>query len=228
MLANKLKCTGVGLRTACGDWRDKSRVRILVLCSLAAVGSPLVWLVVLLGMQVVGNSNWTIVSPEAWRASIDDNLEQPRSQQVRSGIGYKDEKQIGSTWRRTESGRTTAIHDVSLRRTEIGWPIGALERTDVSVAVTLWPDEPEPIIKRNQIEGNGYWIDIGRAKVCLPLDPIWRGIFVNVLMSAGVGVLAVCVVLHIRSLRRRSCSQCLGCGYDVTGLELCSECGRPV
>lgn len=66
----------------------------------------------------------------------------------------------------------------------------------------------------------------------LPLMPLWPGFAINTLFySACVATLwlAFATTRHAvnRKRRRRARGLCESCGYDITGLTQCPECGRP-
>ncbi len=73
-----------------------------------------------------------------------------------------------------------------------------------------------------------YW---GPSAV-LPYRPLWFGLMVN---SLVFGVPAYFAFLGLRQITRwrrkrkyRSRGQCELCGYNITGLSTCPECGQPV
>ncbi len=66
----------------------------------------------------------------------------------------------------------------------------------------------------------------------LPLVPVWPGFAVNAAFYAACVAtlwLAAATTHHILGTkrRRRKRGQCEACGYDLTGLEQCPECGSP-
>lgn len=65
----------------------------------------------------------------------------------------------------------------------------------------------------------------------LPLRPIWRVFVPSILVTAVLLELlwqAWHLPARIRMRRRNARGQCLNCGYDLTGMEQCPECGTPI
>lgn len=64
-----------------------------------------------------------------------------------------------------------------------------------------------------------------RSGQTLPSQPHWAGFALNTAISASVITLIVLVLRWMqRRLRRRNC-RCAKCGYDLTGVAVCPECG---
>ena len=59
----------------------------------------------------------------------------------------------------------------------------------------------------------------------LPVMPVWPGFVVNTLVFAVVAVAAVVVPGVARASVRRRRGRCIACGYDLSGLDTCPECG---
>jgi hypothetical protein len=58
----------------------------------------------------------------------------------------------------------------------------------------------------------------------LPIDPVFPGFLLNTLIYAALPA-AVMTASHLRASRRRRQSRCPACGYPLTGLPTCPECG---
>jgi len=76
-------------------------------------------------------------------------------------------------------------------------------------------------------------IEMNRAYAPMPLKPILSGLFGNLVVWTIVFLLAwfaACLGVQrlTRRWRRARGNQCIGCGYDLTGLAagVCPECGR--
>lgn len=63
--------------------------------------------------------------------------------------------------------------------------------------------------------------------VLLPVQPLWRGLAVNSVVSSLVLAALVEGFGELRRRLRRGRGVCERCAYEVTGLQRCSECGSP-
>lgn len=75
-----------------------------------------------------------------------------------------------------------------------------------------------------QMRGSGSDETYARA---LPLRPIWRGLIVDTLVFCAAWYGVLFAAGSVRRFRRGRRGQCLGCGYDLRGLDggRCPECG---
>lgn len=60
----------------------------------------------------------------------------------------------------------------------------------------------------------------------LPLFPLWPGFALNTLVFATGLALIWYTPPSIRHVRRKRSGRCVKCGYDITGLTTCPECGH--
>jgi hypothetical protein len=60
----------------------------------------------------------------------------------------------------------------------------------------------------------------------LPVLPLWRGLVVDTLLWALVGVGCVRLWIRLRGGRRARRGACRACGYPCADVEICPECGR--
>lgn len=62
----------------------------------------------------------------------------------------------------------------------------------------------------------------------LPLMPMWGGIVVNGAVTGAFLLGVRSMFLYGRGRWRRRLGLCRSCRYDITGVEVCPECGTPV
>ena len=66
------------------------------------------------------------------------------------------------------------------------------------------------------------------SAVVLPLQPIWSGLLINIVVYALAWGVLLFALGWVRRARRRANGRCTGCGYDRAGLAphaACPECG---
>jgi hypothetical protein len=98
----------------------------------------------------------------------------------------------------------------------VGWPRLCLARTSVGGKTMVSDRLVLP-------EGLGSF-----SSMQIPSRVIWSGLGINTLFWGAVVVTPIGVVRTVRSRRRRRAGCCLACGYDVSGLDRCPECGTLV
>jgi len=59
----------------------------------------------------------------------------------------------------------------------------------------------------------------------LPVRPLWAGFAVNTVLFAAILALPLAAMALTRRVRRVRAGRCPRCGYDVSGLIACPECG---
>jgi hypothetical protein len=59
----------------------------------------------------------------------------------------------------------------------------------------------------------------------LPLMPLWPGFAIDVALHAVLSWLLCFAPFTLRRVLRARRGRCLGCGYDMRGLDACPECG---
>lgn len=64
-----------------------------------------------------------------------------------------------------------------------------------------------------------------KVSLGLPLRPVWPGFAVNAALYAGVCWVLLATPGFVVRWRRRRNGRCPACGYDLAGLDRCSECG---
>jgi len=106
-----------------------------------------------------------------------------------------------------------------------GWPLPAWTgevRTDTRTAIQYRWSIPYTKLAPD------FW---GPAAV-LPFRPLWLGLFVDSIVlglpAYGVLLLAAWVMRILRRARRRRRGLCPACGYAISDLDTCPECGEPV
>ncbi len=62
----------------------------------------------------------------------------------------------------------------------------------------------------------------------LALTPLWWGVAGNTVVYASLLLAVFAAPGWVRRARRRREGKCVGCGYDVRGVERCPECGKEV
>lgn len=107
----------------------------------------------------------------------------------------------------------------SMRTRRDGWPWPALARQ----TLLTHPNEPRWLTATSPTFEYLGSIEVrGRD---LPYLPVWRGLIGNTLLFALVALPIVMVPGVIVRWRRVLPGHCAACGYDVTGLAICPECG---
>jgi hypothetical protein len=107
----------------------------------------------------------------------------------------------------------------AMELTQAGWPVAAVQRK------LLWWDESDPALQ-----------DVGRegSSPGTRIRPL--GLLINTLAVGGaawlllVGLPLTTLIAYRRLVRasRKKHARCLGCGYEIDGLDKCPECGREV
>ncbi len=99
-----------------------------------------------------------------------------------------------------------------------GWPCRCLEtRWRDTRAVGAGRGAPATVSFDRGIEWPGT--------ITLPLRPLWPGFAVNAAFYAGVCWILLAVPGVLVRWRRRRRGRCPACGYELAGLDRCSECG---
>jgi hypothetical protein len=79
------------------------------------------------------------------------------------------------------------------------------------------------IIPRNKINKGGF---IDPYELTLPCRPLWVGFAGNTAVFAGAWGALIVVPLTLRASSRRRRGVCTRCGYDLSGVVKCPECGK--
>lgn len=61
--------------------------------------------------------------------------------------------------------------------------------------------------------------------IFIPIRPLWWGLIGNVAVYGLSAFLLVWLFTRVRRALRRQRGRCVGCGYELAGLEACPECG---
>lgn len=111
----------------------------------------------------------------------------------------------------------------------LGWPCRALE--------TRWTEiqdlheganwhAPRTVLSTDARSDYTLPIKLGPTDTLyLPLRPVWPGFAVNAAFYAGVCWSLLATPGFVRRWSRRRRGRCAACGYDLSGLEACPECG---
>jgi hypothetical protein len=62
----------------------------------------------------------------------------------------------------------------------------------------------------------------------LPMFPLWPGFALDTAFYGTLAFLLWSAPGFVRKKRRRRRGLCVGCGYELKGMEKCPECGRAV
>lgn len=94
---------------------------------------------------------------------------------------------------------------------EYGWPFAAFETTLAeSDAIVLWRTSE------------------GRPALLVPYTPRPVGFVADTMIFGSVWAVPLAVVPSIRRASRRAAHRCERCGYDITGVQVCPECGARI
>ncbi len=110
----------------------------------------------------------------------------------------------------------------------VGWPLESLESQTASRhAFGRLPNSTwSPAIRIPSALRPEWLTRSGREyQDELPLRPIWPAFALNTLFYSTVVWVLVIAFYSIRRVRRRLGSRCASCGYPISGLTLCPECG---
>ncbi|MEO1130454.1 MAG: hypothetical protein AAFX05_12215 [Planctomycetota bacterium] len=108
---------------------------------------------------------------------------------------------------------------------DVGWPMHSMRGVQWTMHdMSKRSNSRQIVLTRRWDTG----LDRDGRPVILPLQPLWLGFAVNTLVySASLFIGWIAIVAVRRALRRRR-GLCFGCGYDVTAVAQCPECGRMV
>lgn len=202
------------------------RLRRVVLLLLVIVGSALVWFAILISLRcAIGVQESIVPPPLAWIVKVPSGLPDPRSHQTRSAWGVRSDIQLTAEWTRDPAGAIVRIVDYSICRTRVGWPVSALEMTELDHCVTFHPNTPaHRVVCRTEVEG-GIVTNLRGTRLSVPYQPLWSGLAINVVIITTMLVIVVLGVSAIRVIHRRRNGQCVYCKYEVRELDKCPECG---
>ena len=118
-------------------------------------------------------------------------------------------------------------HEIRLQRTLGGWPAVALaqdRRRDGQAGYPVYSDAWTSGLAAPAFLRSRFGTDMRLA-----LRPVWPGFAINLIFYAIVIALVVSGARHAlsdaRVLLRRRRGRCVTCGYDLSDLEVCPECG---
>lgn len=118
------------------------------------------------------------------------------------------------------------IYSHSMFVFQTGWPM---------VSMHTWKLDPRNIRSGARVNKQESWEwgtrgfeSVGARTLPAPLMPIPLGFTINTLFYGGILYAGVCGVSCVRWIRRRRRGLCRACGYDITGLPRCPECGLVV
>jgi hypothetical protein len=222
-----------------GAATTKRRLILIALCLLLGVlatGGVAWWC----AAAATWNGNWTsIVAPASaadpirwlWpeRAQPESTWGAPTSRWTSRGFGVLGvEVSHEFPVEHSDGVVMMAANRQSTRRA--GWPLLALETRDQFPVRHQW--KPRYLTKYTWINSIEQGIGIADVKsqnlITLPLTPRWPGFAVDVLLYAGVVFGLASLATGVRRWRRRRGGRCLRCGYELKGVGVCPECGRPV
>ncbi len=206
------------------------RVRRVIVCLVVGVvatwmGSSLVatalyrgWITEKL-IQDKQSTDWPAGVPAAWPS----NPSSSRSVHVLFDA---------RNWIDEDGGHTNGYFQMSIDR--YGWPSRATTRRSWFVVA---PDEIDYLDERALQEfvdrHHPKWpiwdkgIESIQNRIRLPLRPVWPGFAVNTLFYASVAWVALTAPGSVRRWRRTRRGRCPACGYDMSRLNTCPECGGP-
>lgn len=177
----------------------------------------------------VPESGWLAPTRLDWPVPVPTHWPEP------SGVAWSGS--IGVDWRSGMTSWDDPKHTV--QALWAGWPMKSLswvqrETTDSAGARTTWSEGVGPLVPRAGNAGPGTMSNWGWAAGWvprqLPLSPVWLGSAVNTFLYAiGVWCLGAAAILSARRWVRAHRSRrgaCLRCGYPVSGLQGCPECGN--
>ncbi len=115
-------------------------------------------------------------------------------------------------------------------RHRYGWPTLAIETRhwDAYLDTALGIRDEDP---RYELSVFSTGVRVGSGPRRAPLRPVWPGFLINTLLYAGAAWLLLALPEGWRIARGRSVWQrrrrglCPACGYDLSGLTACPECG---
>lgn len=113
----------------------------------------------------------------------------------------------------------------------IGWPFACLRhRSDATSQV--WSTRPLGLFTLSD-HGDALLFSPSRAiansasnSSVIPLTPWWPGLFANLATWTLIYWMFLFMPWQWRRHRRIARGQCLRCGYELKGLEVCPECGN--
>lgn len=148
----------------------------------------------------------------------------PRTWLVRRGQGLRHDLIAESIWMGSTLGASpsTAPNRV-MQVVSAGWPLPALQWTTYptpksdGLLINIWSRGLPVTRQRTLITG-----DLRR----LPVRPAWLGFGADAAMFTAGIVWGKAWLERKRAHRRRARGDCEGCGYHITGLTRCPECGR--
>lgn len=106
-----------------------------------------------------------------------------------------------------------------------GWPMRCLCTSATRRRQSIAEFDRVPRISSGwviSVDENDY------PRLVLPFSPVWPGLFVNVVLYAGVACTAFEIPMLLFRIRRRRALRCTACGYTLKGLppgSPCPECG---
>ncbi len=108
-------------------------------------------------------------------------------------------------------------------RLRLGWPALALDSslrgssaTNLATGVAVKRDYETQGLLEYRFRSRDY---------AIPVLPVWPGFLINTLFYAGACWLLLAAPGGVRRWRRTRRGQCPACGYDLSGVEVCPECG---
>lgn len=129
------------------------------------------------------------------------------------------------------SGSAQVTGDYATHLFRVGWPFLTLEnstgyRDGAGPLADYWgqrtlvfPDRVRP----------AWTFRMGREYATyIPTRPMWMGIVFNTIIYATLVGSSILLLGHLRRVRRRRRVLCVRCGYPVSGIAMCPECGTPV
>lgn len=128
----------------------------------------------------------------------------------------------------SESG-DISVKNCCLTERRSGWPCRALALWDGWTDSSLSIVNLELGLMRTGVAWPKRWptAKIGEDDR-LPIFPLWPGFAINTLFYGGLAWATMAGVSYLKHRRRAKPGMCVACGYPVSGLNVCPECGTPV
>lgn len=199
------------------------------------------------GLTYVGESipqPWPIEVPSDWPSGESDGL----TQYEEGGFGFTTATFTTDRHRHmlvsyVEFPSEYHWHDAVL--VKAGWPMplfGGWERLEYHAQLTpsatgrewasnKYRDYSGIPLPTTLPRGLRYERPLLGRRYYLPITPIWSGVAINWLFCSLLTAMPLLTPWLIRlaiAARRRRADLCIRCKYDLTGLDLCPECGTSV
>ncbi len=138
---------------------------------------------------------------------------------------------FGATWMQLISMPTIARAHLTycVNGVQIGWPWPALAKYAAEITTDLTMTREDLGTFRSGMPWPKRWptAKIGQEDR-LPIFPLWPGFAINTLFYGTFAWAMMAGVSYFKHRRRAKPGMCVACGYPVSGLNVCPECGTHV